>query len=89
MSDTTKENKSRRNLKGIILIDKPEGISSFGVVRKVKRILNVRRAGHLGTLDPFATGLLPILLGSATKLFPFLSKLNKRYIGLIELGKRT
>ena len=52
----------------IIIIDKPKDITSQGVVSKIKRILNVKKVGHTGTLDPLATGVLPILVGDATKL---------------------
>lgn len=81
--------KGNEYINGIILVDKPAGITSFDVVEKVRERLKIRRVGHLGTLDPFATGILPILLGESTKLFQFLSKLDKRYIGTLELGKRT
>ena len=57
---------------GIILMDKPEGETSFGVVKKIRELLNVKKVGHAGTLDPFATGLLIILLGQGTKLFPYI-----------------
>ncbi len=66
-------------LSGILLIDKPEGLSSFDVVRRVRRVFKERKIGHLGTLDPFATGLLPLCLGEATKLAPYLMP---RYFGL-------
>jgi len=74
---------------GIILIDKPEGKSSYEVVKRVCKILNSRKAGHLGTLDPFATGLLPVLLGEATKIFQFMVGLDKEYEAVLELGKET
>ena len=57
---------------GVIVIDKPAGPSSFGVVKIVRRLLQVKKVGHLGTLDPFATGVLPLCLQEATKLTPFL-----------------
>ena len=75
---------------GILLIDKPPGMSSAEVVRQVKRRLGRKsRVGHLGTLDPFATGLLPILVGEATKLAPFLQENDKEYEGAIRLGIET
>jgi tRNA pseudouridine55 synthase len=74
---------------GIILIDKPAGISSAEVVRRVKALVKPARVGHLGTLDPFATGLLPIMVGEATKLAPFLEGGDKRYEGVIALGVET
>jgi tRNA pseudouridine55 synthase len=75
---------------GIILIDKPGGPTSAEVVRTVKASLGKRtRVGHLGTLDPFATGLLPILVGEGTKLATFLQHDQKEYQGIIALGLET
>jgi len=74
---------------GLILIDKPEGITSRKVTSKVARIFREKKAGHLGTLDPIATGLLPVLLGSATRLVPFLEPDEKEYQALIRLGAST
>lgn len=76
-------------LNGLLLIDKPAGPTSFEVVRQIRRALKVRKAGHLGTLDPFATGLLPLALGAATRLVPFLEDLDKTYLATVELGKET
>jgi tRNA pseudouridine55 synthase len=76
-------------LSGIILIDKPAGPTSADVVRQVKWRVKPARVGHLGTLDPFATGVLPILVGEATKLAPFLQEGEKHYAGLIALGTET
>ena len=74
---------------GIILIDKPDGPTSAEVVRQVKYRVKPARVGHLGTLDPFATGVLPILVGEGTKLAPFLHEGEKYYEGLIALGTET
>ncbi len=74
---------------GIILIDKPAGISSAEVVRRIKALVKPARVGHLGTLDPFATGLLPIMIGEATRLAPFLESGEKEYAGMIRLGAET
>jgi len=74
---------------GLLLIDKPEGPSSFEVVRRVRRALKVRKAGHAGTLDPFATGLLLLCLGEATKLVPFLMPEPKTYRAKVKLGEET
>jgi tRNA pseudouridine55 synthase len=74
---------------GIILIDKPAGPTSADVVRQVKWRVKPARVGHLGTLDPFATGVLPILVGEATKLAPFLHDGEKYYAGTIALGTET
>jgi tRNA pseudouridine55 synthase len=76
-------------ISGILLIDKPEGLSSFDVVRRVRRLLEERKIGHLGTLDPFATGLLPLCLGEATKLVPYLMPGAKTYRATIKLGAAT
>lgn len=72
-----------------MLVDKPAGPTSHDVVALLRRRLATPRAGHTGTLDPFATGLLPVLLGRATRLAPFLGELEKTYVGEIVLGVRT
>ena len=76
-------------LSGILLVDKPAGISSFAVVRRARRVFRVRKVGHLGTLDPFATGLLPLCLGEATKLVPYLLPGAKTYRATLQLGVAT
>jgi tRNA pseudouridine55 synthase len=76
-------------MNAIILVDKPAGISSAEVVRRIKARVKPVRVGHLGTLDPFATGVLPILIGEATKLAPFLEGADKEYEGVIKLGAET
>jgi len=76
-------------ISGILLIDKSPGPTSFDVVRRVKGLLKVRKVGHLGTLDPFATGLLVLCLGQATKLAPFLMGEPKTYEAIIRLGVAT
>jgi tRNA pseudouridine55 synthase len=76
-------------LHGILLIDKPEKMTSAAVVRTVKKTLAVERVGHLGTLDPFASGLLPICLGEGTKIAQFLMAEQKAYCGTIRLGAET
>jgi tRNA pseudouridine55 synthase len=76
-------------MNAILLVDKPAGISSAEVVRRVKSRVKPARVGHLGTLDPFATGLLPIMIGEATKLAPFIDGGDKEYAGLIRLGLET
>ncbi|MCL6621363.1 MAG: tRNA pseudouridine(55) synthase TruB [Syntrophobacterales bacterium] len=77
------------SLDGLLLLDKPAGPTSFEVVRRVRRAVKVKKAGHLGTLDPFATGLLPLALGAATRLAPFLEDLDKTYLAEVELGRET
>jgi len=64
---------------GFLIIDKPAGITSHDVVNRVRRILKTRKAGHTGTLDPFATGVLPVAVGEGTKAIPFLDEGNKEY----------
>jgi tRNA pseudouridine55 synthase len=76
-------------MNAVIVIDKQAGITSAEIVRRIKRSVRPARVGHLGTLDPFATGVLPILIGEATKLAPFLEGGDKRYAGLIKLGVET
>ncbi|HEX8773304.1 MAG TPA: tRNA pseudouridine(55) synthase TruB [Pyrinomonadaceae bacterium] len=74
---------------GILIIDKPAGLTSHDVVARVRRILRERRVGHTGTLDPFATGVLVILVGRATRLAQFLSGADKEYEALIRFGYMT
>lgn len=71
------------------MIDKPAGLTSHAVVARLRKILDIKRIGHAGTLDPAATGLLVILVGSATKLFPYLSDLDKEYEGEVTIGVST
>lgn len=74
---------------GILLIDKPADVTSFEVVRRARRALKIRKIGHLGTLDPFATGLLPLCLLEATKLVPYLMPEPKTYRAQVRLGVTT
>jgi tRNA pseudouridine55 synthase len=74
---------------GILLVDKPEGMTSAGVIRALKGLLGRTKVGHLGTLDPFASGLLPLCLGEATKVARWLFLERKRYEGTIRLGRAT
>ena len=76
-------------LDGLLLIDKPQGPTSAEVVRILKRALQVKKIGHLGTLDPFASGLLPLCLGAGTKLSQFLMAERKSYTGTLQLGVET
>ena len=73
-------------MQGILIINKPQGYTSQDVVSKVKKILNVKKAGHTGTLDPMATGVLPILIGDATKLSKYLIEHDKTYVAKLKLG---
>src|SRR6201999_1880480 len=70
-------------------IDKPSGLTSFDVVARTRRALGVRRVGHAGTLDPLATGVLPVCVGDATKLVPFLMGGDKEYEAEARLGITT
>ena len=76
-------------MQGLILIDKPKNITSFGAVAKIKRIAQEKRVGHTGTLDPMATGVLPVLLGRATALSGLLTLADKRYTAKVKLGVAT
>ena len=76
-------------MQGLILIDKPQGITSFTAVRKIKKLAKEKRVGHTGTLDPIATGVLPIFIGRATVLSSFLSDADKTYVATIKLGIST
>ncbi len=74
---------------GIVIIHKEKGDTSQNVVSKLKRKLGIQKAGHIGTLDPLATGVLPILVGDATKLSKYLMEHDKTYIATIQLGQKT
>ncbi len=74
---------------GILLVDKPEGLSSAGAIRVLKGRLDGAKVGHLGTLDPFASGLLPLCVGEATKVARYLLLERKGYSGTIRLGIET
>lgn len=76
-------------MQGLLLIDKPQGITSFGAVAQIRRLSGEKKVGHTGTLDPIATGVLPIFLGRATALASFLSDANKSYTARIKLGTET
>jgi tRNA pseudouridine55 synthase len=76
-------------MNGVIVIDKPEGRTSYDVVREVCKILKARKAGHTGTLDPMATGVLPVCINEATKLVQFLSGDSKEYRATMLLGVET
>ena len=74
---------------GILLVDKPAGVTSHDVVNSIRRAAGLRRVGHTGTLDPLATGLLILCLGNATRLSEFLTGLDKVYEGVLRLGLET
>ncbi|UCD70507.1 MAG: tRNA pseudouridine(55) synthase TruB [Syntrophobacterales bacterium] len=76
-------------MNGILVVDKPSGISSFGVVRQVKSWLRTKKVGHTGTLDPFASGVLPLAINEGTKTVPFLTDQLKEYEAVLKLGVET
>jgi len=79
----------KSDVNGVLLVDKDAGETSFDVVRKVRRAAGVRKAGHAGTLDPFSTGLVVLMLGQATRLSQYLMFGNKRYLATLRLGVET
>jgi len=79
----------KRNINGVLLLDKPLGFSSNQALQKVKWLYQAAKAGHTGTLDPLATGLLPICLGEATKFAQYVTDANKTYFATIKLGVTT
>ena len=81
--------RNRVSIHGILPIDKPYGITSMDVVRQIKKVVRQKKVGHTGTLDPFATGVIPICIGQATRLTEFLMDSTKEYKGLVELGTET
>ena len=76
-------------MNGVLILDKPAGLTSHDVVNRVRRILNQRAVGHLGTLDPAATGVLPLVTGSLTRLAQFYTASEKTYEGVIRFGFAT
>lgn len=80
---------TRASGSGLLVLDKPSGASSFDMVALLRRRLGVRRIGHAGTLDPAAVGVLPLLIGEATKLVPYLVDEDKEYVATIRFGVTT
>jgi tRNA pseudouridine55 synthase len=76
-------------MNGVLVVDKPQGPTSFDVVREVRRALGVKKAGHTGTLDPMATGVLPVCVGDATKIAQFITVATKTYDAVVRLGVST
>jgi tRNA pseudouridine55 synthase len=74
---------------GILLVDKPQGFTSHDVVAKMRRVFQMKKVGHAGTLDPMATGLLVILIGKATKVSQYLMSMDKEYVGRVKFGVIT
>lgn len=84
-----RSSRRRRDVNGILLLDKSPGLTSNAALQQAKRLFEARKAGHTGSLDPLATGLLPICFGEATKLSGYLLDADKRYEAVICLGIRT
>ena len=80
---------NQRRVNGILLLDKPTGLTSNAALQQVKKLFRARKAGHTGSLDPLASGLLPICLGEATKVSAFLLDADKQYQVTCKLGERT
>ena len=80
---------NKRPISGWVILDKPYGMTSTQAVGKVRWLYNAEKAGHAGTLDPLATGLLPIALGEATKTVPFVQGGQKRYSFDVDWGAQT
>lgn len=79
----------KRNINGFLLIDKPIGISSNNALQQVKNIFNAKKAGYIGTLDPLASGILPVCFGESTKFAYYLNDIDKRYNVIAKLGEKT
>lgn len=79
----------RRAVDGVLLLDKPQGMSSNGALQAARRLLNAAKAGHTGTLDPMASGLLPLTFGEATKFSQMLLDADKTYEAVVQLGVET
>ena len=79
----------RQAIDGVLLLNKPVGITSNAALQKAKWLLNAKKAGHTGTLDPFADGLLPLCFGEATKFSAYLLESDKRYRAVLKLGETT
>lgn len=80
---------TRVSRSGVLVVDKPSGPTSFDMVALLRRRLGVRRVGHAGTLDPAAVGVLPLLIGEATKLVPYLADEDKEYVATVRFGVTT
>ena len=85
----TRRGRKGRSVSGVLLLDKPAEITSNAALQSVKRMFNAVKAGHTGSLDPLATGLLPLCFGEATKFSQFLLNADKRYLARVKLGVIT
>ena len=84
-----RQGRKRRNVNGILVLDKPAGLTSNGALQEAKFLYNAAKAGHTGSLDPMATGVLPLCFGEATKFSQFLLEADKRYLATVKLGIAT
>src|SRR5436190_5014832 len=89
MNSATPSVRSKRRIDGVLLLDKPRGLSSNAALQRAKRLYRAQKAGHTGTLDPLATGLLPICFGEATKFAQVLLDADKTYVAILRLGATT
>jgi len=89
MTGATPSARSKRRIDGVLLLDKPRGLSSNAALQRAKRLYRAQKAGHTGTLDPLATGLLPICFGEATKFAQVLLDADKTYVAMLRLGATT
>ena len=78
-----------KNINGIINVDKPPGITSMDIIRRIRKAAGLRRVGHSGTLDPLASGVMVVAMGSATRLLEYITAADKTYSATIEIGKTT
>ena len=78
-----------KNLSGWIFIDKPVGVTSNYVLQKIKKIFKTKKAGYVGTLDPLASGFLPVAIGKATKVISYIENVNKKYVFVVQWGIKT
>src|SRR5512142_3321969 len=88
-SSTKSMNTTMSDVDGVVIIDKPSGWTSHDVVAKIRNLTRIRKVGHTGTLDPFATGVLPLTLGRATRLTNYFLSSDKLYHGVIRFGFAT
>ena len=84
-----RNNSMNNQISGVLVVDKPVGLTSHDVVQIIRNGTNIRRAGHTGTLDPRASGVLVVLLGPAVRLSEYVSASDKRYQAVLRLGTRT
>src|SRR5207253_11088482 len=89
MTSATPSVRSKRRIDGVLLLDKPRGLSSNAALQRAKRLYRAQKAGHTGTLDPLATGLLPICFGEATKFAQLLLDADKTDVAMLRLGATT